>query len=1061
MTALRFAMPLPSLVDNAGLPISGGTLEFYIPETDTPKAVYLNKNLVSSPVTIVTLDAAGRMPEVYIDSGENYKTVIKKANGELVRTIPHDPHLSTNSYSTVLSAYSFIPYKGVTIVNDNLYSHFPSLEVNNGIAAMCYYQGLDHGSANNQAACLPQTVSGAGYLAINGDMASGGQVVLGAGAGDGTGATRFSITSTADDSSVTFTITKEYQGVLGTCTITGVGAIVMGVHRYTIYGSNLQIGEKIISVHVSGACSGQISCGLYMINSDVLFNSSLDGGSSVENPVKIADGMTTGKYRHYSQVMGTMADGRLIVMYLEFDIEDYSYRGATVGNVLGDTYQIAIKFSSDNGATWTEKQYINLTDVTATTTISMYGNIKRKQDGTLFVGIYAGNDSWMIESTDGVNWVGQFIVNIPDPITYGEFAIHTEGDKDFIAIARRQGDTNAGRLLVNRNYGRTGYWEDLGAIAGIPTSGGYVSPALNRYATGGQTYLILTHGIRSSSSMTNQGGQDATMVMRFAKWEDALQNKGWSAVKNLFPAGTLPDRSQYPSIYINPVTGNCLMAYGQEAGTGTRECSVKLKGFDLGSHIFTEVMPVRTNGGMAGSLMNYGGKRFRNNILISAITKANPGVLTVTSHGLSVNDYVYIEMVGGMVELTDGWYYVKTIPTASTMTLSLTLGGAAIDTSTYTTYTTGGRISKDYMTGALSGISDSKFWHFRLHKYFADKADGIYGENIFSTTGTKFRVWRNKDGFIQVLGVNAAGTTILNIITTTAVALQSGMYIIETSGDMADQDSACIRVNKVVCDINITTYTDDTIDYTVANYSIGASVSGTSFCNGNIYTLLFDNTAAVDLKSDAVSDAFADCNMTPFFLDGRGQNCMATPEAIPILFHAYDSYLGWKNNKGSGTITWTQNGALAAVSTALYGQKGEIVIADFAYTPVLSGSGTAGSPTYTTQTAYWSRRGKRIKIHDAIVTISAIGGMVGTTQFSIPFLPAAKSGNTANTTQIYYGSTTPAGTTAGLLLRAVAAALLAQFFHQTNTASATLTEGEIGATYQVRIGTFEYETSEV
>mgnify|MGYP000005747205 FL=1 len=73
---------------------------------------------------------------------------------------------------------------------------------------------------------------------------------------------------------------------------------------------------------------------------------------------------------------------------------------------------------------------------------------------------------------------------------------------------------------------------------------------------------------------------------------------------------------------------------------------------------------------------------------ITAITKANPGVLTSNSHGFSNGDEVYIVSVGGMVELNGRNYRVAN---STTNTFTLTdLYDVAINTTSFTTFTSGG-----------------------------------------------------------------------------------------------------------------------------------------------------------------------------------------------------------------------------------------------------------------------------------------------------------------------------------------------------------------------------------
>lgn len=77
---------------------------------------------------------------------------------------------------------------------------------------------------------------------------------------------------------------------------------------------------------------------------------------------------------------------------------------------------------------------------------------------------------------------------------------------------------------------------------------------------------------------------------------------------------------------------------------------------------------------------------------ITAITKADPGVLTITAHGLEMNDKIFISGIVGMTELNDTSYWVKYID-ANSFSLMDELGND-IDTSAFTTYVSDGTVEK-------------------------------------------------------------------------------------------------------------------------------------------------------------------------------------------------------------------------------------------------------------------------------------------------------------------------------------------------------------------------------
>jgi hypothetical protein len=76
---------------------------------------------------------------------------------------------------------------------------------------------------------------------------------------------------------------------------------------------------------------------------------------------------------------------------------------------------------------------------------------------------------------------------------------------------------------------------------------------------------------------------------------------------------------------------------------------------------------------------------------ISAITKANPCVVTSTGHGLAVGTVVVLASIGGMTELNDRAAVITAVTTNG-----FTLGG--VDSSGYTAYTSGGTATPQTMT---------------------------------------------------------------------------------------------------------------------------------------------------------------------------------------------------------------------------------------------------------------------------------------------------------------------------------------------------------------------------
>lgn len=113
-----------------------------------------------------------------------------------------------------------------------------------------------------------------------------------------------------------------------------------------------------------------------------------------------------------------------------------------------------------------------------------------------------------------------------------------------------------------------------------------------------------------------------------------------------------------------------------------------------GTAVNTTGFPAYTSGGKILRVTyrknDYFGQR-----ILSAVTVANPGVFTTTAdHGLKINDEIYIADVSGMTELNNNRYFVKTVPSTTTFTVSTTLGGAELSTSSgFTAHFSGGTVN--------------------------------------------------------------------------------------------------------------------------------------------------------------------------------------------------------------------------------------------------------------------------------------------------------------------------------------------------------------------------------
>jgi len=112
---------------------------------------------------------------------------------------------------------------------------------------------------------------------------------------------------------------------------------------------------------------------------------------------------------------------------------------------------------------------------------------------------------------------------------------------------------------------------------------------------------------------------------------------------------------------------------------------------------------------------------------ITGITQANPGKVTVTAHGYSTGDQVFISAVSGMTQV-NGLFFPVTVVDANNFTIG-------VNTSTYTPYSSGGT-SQKVLPYALGGDGA---WRFAQFGTLAVAVNGIDAAQKFDlAVGTNF-----------------------------------------------------------------------------------------------------------------------------------------------------------------------------------------------------------------------------------------------------------------------------------------------------------------------------------
>lgn len=118
---------------------------------------------------------------------------------------------------------------------------------------------------------------------------------------------------------------------------------------------------------------------------------------------------------------------------------------------------------------------------------------------------------------------------------------------------------------------------------------------------------------------------------------------------------------------------------------------------------------------------------------ISAITLANPGVLTFTAaHGLVVGDIIIIEGIVGTAQLNSRVYQVNTTPAVDTLTLKDYVTQTVVDTSAYTAWSSAGYASKQELLPSCLTFYEGRLYHGGM----AGDPDKFIGSRSPNATGT-------------------------------------------------------------------------------------------------------------------------------------------------------------------------------------------------------------------------------------------------------------------------------------------------------------------------------------
>lgn len=153
---------------------------------------------------------------------------------------------------------------------------------------------------------------------------------------------------------------------------------------------------------------------------------------------------------------------------------------------------------------------------------------------------------------------------------------------------------------------------------------------------------------------------------------------------------------------------------------------------------------------------------------------------------------------------------------------------------------------------ALSGVSNSKsgsasFWI---------RVDGSTpsGSFVFDIVdgSTRFNIGWSTVGPISVIGVNSSGTTIMNFVGSTTLAVGSVWHNILITWDLA-AGTRQMYIDNVAETLVVNTFTNDTIEYNGPNCSIFANPSGGLIGNCALSEIWINFGSTLDFTKDRKS----------------------------------------------------------------------------------------------------------------------------------------------------------------------------------------------------------------
>lgn len=220
--------------------------------------------------------------------------------------------------------------------------------------------------------------------------------------------------------------------------------------------------------------------------------------------------------------------------------------------------------------------------------------------------------------------------------------------------------------------------------------------------------------------------------------------------------------------------------------------------------------------------------------------------------------------------------------------------------------------TSDYMTrgAGLTGAANAKTGIFSAWIRL-DGGDGAQIEMLHGTVSlgggdTRFHCFRGSGNKISIFGFNAAGISILNVATVASYTAGATWYHVLSSWDLASA-ATHLFINDV-SDESTVTATDDTIDYTLGDWAIGAMPSTIQKFNGCLAEFYFAPGQYLDFSAIANRRKFISAGGNPVVLGADGSFPTGTAPLVYQHLADGEAVANFATNRATGgdfTITGT------------------------------------------------------------------------------------------------------------------------------------------------------------